>query len=52
MSETPGASGRDVVPLPAELVVRHDDRRALRVRSRHDRLDEVDEVAVAERVLA
>ena len=38
---------RDVVPLPAELVVGHDDQRAVGVRAVLDRLEQVDEVAAA-----
>ena len=46
----PHAWWRDVVPLPAELVVGHDDQRALGLRSVLDRLDEVDEVVAAVRL--
>ena len=37
----------DVVPLPAELVVGHDDQRAVGVRAVLDRLEQVDEVVAA-----
>src|SRR3954454_22095139 len=43
----PHAWRRNMVPLPAELVVRDDDQRLVPVRPAFDRLDEVDEVITA-----
>src|SRR4051812_6532875 len=40
---------RDMVPLPAEFVVRDDDQRLVSVRPVFDRLDEVDEMITAVR---